>query len=258
MKHIKKPIYRILLAALGLIIILAAGMLLYFSVYYHATDAAEAALGGSAGVTVTAVDEGYLFDGSGDDAALIFYPGAKVEADAYAPLMLKIAEQGTDCFLCSMPLNFALFDKDRACRMADKYDYDRWFLAGHSLGGAAAAMLAESRAQHWDGLVLLAAYPTAELQEPTLSVYGSEDKVLNIDKYEEAESLNYWSDETTEIVIQGGNHAQFGDYGIQKGDGEASIPAEQQQNETAEAITAFIELETPSGVRHLQEEKTRK
>ena len=258
MKHIKKPIHRILLAALCLIIILAASMLLYFSVYYHATDAAEAALGGSAGVTVTAVDEGFLFDGPGDDAALIFYPGAKVEADAYAPLMLKIAEQGTDCFLCSMPLNFALFDKDRACRMADKYDYDRWFLAGHSLGGAAAAMLAESRAQHWDGLVLLAAYPTAELQEPTLSVYGSEDKVLNRDKYEEAESMNYWSDETTEIVIQGGNHAQFGDYGIQKGDGEASIPAEQQQNETAEAITAFIELETPSGVRHLQEEKTPK
>lgn len=241
MKRIKKPMHRILIAALGLIIILAAGMLLYFAVYYHATDTAEVALEGSAGVTVTAVDEGYLFDGYGDDAALIFYPGAKVEADAYAPLMLKIAEQGTDCFLCSMPLNFALFDRDRACRMADKYDYDRWFLAGHSLGGAAAAMLAESRTQHWDGLVLLAAYPTAELREPTLSVYGSEDMVLNRDKYEEAESLNYWPDETTEIVIQGGNHAQFGDYGIQKGDGEASITAEQQQNETAEAITAFIE-----------------
>ena len=37
-------------------------------------------------------------------------------------------------------------------------------------------------------------------------------------------------------VIEGGNHAQFGNYGKQKGDGEASVSDVKQQQETVEII----------------------
>jgi len=44
-----------------------------------------------------------------------------------------------------------------------------------------------------------------------------------------------------ELVIEGGNHAGFGDYGAQDGDGRATIAQEDQWQRTAEAIVAFME-----------------
>ena len=42
------------------------------------------------------------------------------------------------------------------------------------------------------------------------------------------------------MEIQGGNHAQFGNYGPQKGDAPATISAEEQQARTVEAVAEFI------------------
>jgi len=39
-----------------------------------------------------------------------------------------------------------------------------------------------------------------------------------------------------EVCIEGGNHAQFGSYGTQKGDGTAAIPAEEQWARTVEVF----------------------
>ena len=73
-----------------------------------------------------------------------------------------------------------------------------------------------------------------------LSIYGSEDKVLNSEKYAETESEGLWPDDFTEIIIEGGNHAQFGSYGEQKGDGRAGTDAAKQQKETAKAVSNWI------------------
>jgi len=237
-----KTLRKAFTALISLLLLTVMITLIYFGVYYHAGKSAKESLHGSGAVSVTEISEGYLFDGPGNNSALVFYPGAKVEAAAYAPLMDQIAEQGTDCFLCDMPLNFALFDKDRAnsIKTDDEYSYEKWFVGGHSLGGAAAAMLAEEEGKQWSGLVLLAAYPTGKIEEPILSVYGSNDGVLNMDNYKKATTNDYWPPETTELVIEGGNHALFGDYGAQKGDGNATITAAQQQKQTADAITLFI------------------
>ena len=99
-------------------------------------------------------------------------------------------------------------------------------------------MLAED--EDWSGLILLAAYPTGVIDEPVLTLYGSEDRVLNMKSYAEADSKGFWPEEKTEIVIEGGNHAGFGDYGEQKGDGTASITADEQQQIAADAIISFI------------------
>ena len=177
----------------------------------------------------------------------MFYPGAKVEAATYAPLMSEISSRGIDCFLCDMPLNFALLDKDAAedIRAAGAKNYEKWYIGGHSLGGVAAAMTADDAEEpggidEWDGLILLAAYPTEELSTSTLSIYGSEDTVLDKNKYKRTELDGLWPDDFKETVIEGGNHARFGNYGEQNGDGKAEITASEQQKEAAEIISSWI------------------
>ena len=116
-----------------------------------------------------------------------------------------------------------------------------WYIGGHSLGGAMAASYAGSHADELDGLVLLAAYSTADLRDSGLRVfaaYGSEDGVLNREKYV-ADRKNLPAD-TTEWIIDGGCHAGFGAYGAQDGDGVPRITAEEQAEMTAENVAAWI------------------
>ena len=72
-------------------------------------------------------------------------------------------------------------------------------------------------------------------------IYVSEDGVLNREKYE-ADRANLPQD-TTETVIDGGCHAVFGSYGAQKGDGTPAISAEEQQQQTADALAAWMNLQ---------------
>jgi len=212
----------------------------YVGSYSHCTD--TTALDSTENVSVTATEFGYFFDGNGSDTAIVFYPGGKVDEKAYAPLLKQIAESGIDCFLLSVPFHLAIFDVDAADRVLSAYSYEHWYLGGHSLGGATACMYAAENADKIDGLILLAAYSTVDLSQTTLSVlsiYGDCDGVLNREKLNEGWSL--LPSDYTETVIEGGNHARFGVYGTQKGDNDASVSAEEQQNITCEAIIRFIE-----------------
>ncbi len=95
---------------------------------------------------------------------MVFYPGAKVEYTAYLPLMYRLAEQGMDCFLIKMPCNLAFLGQNKAGNVVGSYKYERWYLSGHSLGGAMAASYVSKHLEQLEGLVLLAAYPTQELK----------------------------------------------------------------------------------------------
>ena len=49
--------------------------------------------------------------------------------------------------------------------------------------------------------------------------------------------------DATFVVIDGGNHAQFGSYGFQPGDHEASISPQEQRAQTVNAtIEFFVEV----------------
>ena len=213
----------------------------YFAVYYHAEPVCDDALLSSETAEVREIDEGWFFDGKGTENALIFYPGGKVEAEAYAPLMKRIAEKGTDCFLVKMPLNMAVFGWKKAETIMNEYKYERWYLAGHSLGGSAAALYASKYPEQIEGLIMLAAYPTKKIDDDIayLSIYGSEDGCLEKDIYES--DRQYWPEDAEQHVIENGNHAGFGSYGKQKGDGNALISSAEQQTETAEQIIELIE-----------------
>ncbi len=235
----KKKLIIVLVILMLLIAVLCGSFFIYTSDYYHATETCGAALSSDSIVTVKKTDTGYLFDGPSEDNALIFYPGAKVESPAYAPLLHRMASEGIDVFLVDMPFNIAFFGRDKASDILSEYksSYNNWYLAGHSLGGVVASMYAAGdNGNSIDGMIFLASYPYEKLPDdmPCLLITGSEDKVIDHKALEDSRSLLPSS--AVFRTIEGGNHAQFGDYGEQKGDGTALISASEQQEETVDII----------------------
>lgn len=167
------------------------------------------------------------------DTGIIFYPGGRVEYIAYAPLCEKLQEQGVNVFLVDMPFNMANFGINKANGIMDDYtEITDWYISGHSLGGVAASMYASNNEDKIDGLILVGMYLAMDYDlEKTLTINGSNDLRVG-------DSVDY----TTNVyVIEGGNHAQFGNYGPNEGDGEATISADEQQNEAVELILEFLE-----------------
>ena len=227
------------LAAGGILLlilaILAGVFFWYVSDYYRAEDVALEVMAHGSNITVrdnlTILSPTYP-----TDTAIIFYPGAKVEAEAYLPLLDQIRQTGVTCILVHMPFHMAIFDADAAEDVISQFpEMQHWYIAGHSMGGAMASKFASDHPDQVDGLILMGAYIYGDYPaEKTLTIYGS----LN-------QSVEDHIDYTENIVeIEGGNHAQFGSYGPQKGDLPAAISAEEQQKQTAEAIEAFLAQRT--------------
>ena len=203
----------------------------YVSDYYRAEDVALEVLAQDSAIDVqdnlTILSPSYP-----TDTAVIFYPGAKVEAEAYLPLLDQIRQTGVTCVLVDMPFRMAIFDADSAEEVIARFpEIQHWYIAGHSMGGAMASQFASDHPDQIDGLILMGAYIYGDYpDEKTLTIYGS----LN-------QSVEDHIDYTENIVeIEGGNHAQFGNYGPQKGDLPATISAEEQQARTVAAIEAFL------------------
>ena len=233
-----------LAVVVALILSLVIGAWIYVSDYYKADDEKIEAF--MPKKTTEVYNKDYIaFGDSNSENGFVFYPGGKVESDAYIPLMRILAESGVFCILFDMPFNLAVLNIDAADGVCEAYpDIKNWYIGGHSLGGSMAASYMSDNIEEFSGLVLLASYSTADISDSgvrVLSVYGSEDGVMNSEKYEENKE-NLPSD-FTESLIEGGCHAYFGMYGEQDGDGRASISAEEQIMFTADKILAFLNEE---------------
>lgn len=235
MNNRKLPASKKLTVALGIVVLLlavcAGAFFWYVSDYYPAEDVALEVMAQDSGITVQ--DNLTILSPSvPSDTAIIFYPGAKVEAEAYLPLLDQIRQTGVTCILVHMPFHMAIFDADAAEGVMEQFpEIQHWYMAGHSMGGAMASRFAADHLEEIDGLILLGAYIYGDYpDEKTLTVYGS----LN-------QSAEDHIDYTENIVeIEGGNHAQFGNYGPQKGDLPATISTEEQQAQTVDAIEQFL------------------
>lgn len=214
-----------------LLVLLAGAFFWYVSDYYRAEDIAVSVLAQDDGITVQD-NLTILSPSSPTDTAVIFYPGAKVEAIAYLPLLDQIRQTGVTCILVDMPFHMAIFDTDAAQDVIAQFpEFEHWYIAGHSMGGAMASQFATDHPDEVDGLILLGAYlygdyPIAD----TLTIYGSLNQSVK-DKLDYTENV---------VEIAGGNHAQFGNYGAQKGDPPATISAAEQQAQAVSAIETFI------------------
>ena len=220
--------------------VIIAGAFIYLSDYSRADTYAAGMLKSDDTVKVSQEEYGWFFDGPSDDAVCVFYPGGKVEETAYSPLLHRLAAQGVDSCVLKMPLKLAFFDIDKADVFLENHHYKKVYLAGHSLGGVAAAAYAAGNPGSADGLILLASYPAEKLDDSleTVLIYGSGDGVLNTEKLENSKPL--LPPGTKEYIIDGGNHAQFGSYGPQKHDGKATISPGEQISETVDIILRTI------------------
>ncbi|MER2180613.1 MAG: alpha/beta hydrolase [Desemzia incerta] len=234
-----------ILVILGvLILVIGIAIIGYLSDAYEPHQSAIEALQSTQNVIVTEDEEYIRFEPKENkyQAGLVFYQGGKVEEEAYALLMRSLAEKGISVYLVRMPFNLAVFDSDAAEKViSDQEEINNWYVSGHSLGGVMAASFAEKNPEQLEGIIFLASYPAGDFSAAdldTLSIYGTYDEVLNTEAYFEAfESLP----KVKEEVIEGGNHAQFGNYGPQDGDGTAAISVEEQQKNTVNGIIEFIE-----------------
>ena len=226
--------------------LLVGGCAAYLADDYPADGEAIAAFVADLSVPCNESTRGVLTYGSPDaSVGFIFYPGGKVDFRAYEPLMAALASEGVFCVLLQMPFQLAVLDVNAAQGIAEEYPaVDQWYLGGHSLGGSMAAAYLEANFSEFAGLVLLGSYSTADLSQTplrVLSLYGSEDRVMNREKYDRYKSN--LPDALTEIVLEGGCHAGFGMYGAQKGDGVPTVSTEEQIDRSADLIFSFMQGE---------------
>ena len=225
-----------------LVAIIFAVCAVYLSDYYRADEEAIAAFAAENEVDQYYDDGMIVFEPETATSGFIFYPGGKVEYTAYAPLMEACASKGILCVLVEMPFNLAVLNINAVDGVQERYPWiEDWYIGGHSLGGSMAAAYLEKNINEYEGLVLLGSYSTADISQAdieVLSVYGSEDNVMNREKYENNRANLPVS--FTELVIDGGCHAYFGMYGSQDGDGVPVVTNAEQIEITADAIDLLI------------------
>jgi len=241
-------------AVVGVAAAVGAGAFVFWgSTPQPATEVALSALRTGDGITVRLTSAGWTFAAQGSaepTVGLALYPGGHVDPRAYASLAREIATQGYLVVIPPMPLSFAFFDIDAASRaIAASPGVRTWAVGGHSLGGTASTLFVTGHPGTVSGLVLLASYPPdgTDLTAATgpsgaplkaISIRGSRDGLVTARKIDASKKL--LPSDATYVTIPGGNHAQFGMYGIQSGDGVPVISVDAQTAETAALVARFL------------------
>lgn len=177
-------------------------------------------------------------------ANIVFYQGGLVKTEAYAVLGQSLAQEGIRVFMPQMFLNLAITNTGAFENIRQTYENgQKWFIGGHSLGGASASIYTANNVNNVDGIFFLGSYPSdssvlTEKPLKVLSIHATNDQILNYEKYIETKDI--LPTDTVYIEIEGGNHSNFGYYGLQSGDGKSTISREVQHELVVEAIVQMI------------------
>lgn len=236
----------IIFVSIGVLAGALGGFVLWASLASRPGSAALAAMRGDGRVEVR---DGswitFLPRGAPPKAGVIFYPGGRVDPRAYAPILARIAAEGYLVMAARMPLNLAILGIGKASEaMALHPEIDDWILGGHSLGGAMAAQYVKTREGSLDGLFLWASFPpdSCDLSGSSLSVLSLSAELDGLSTHPKIEASRPRLPPGTRFsVIAGGNHTQFGDYPLQKGDRPAVIDPEAEMDAALAATLQFLE-----------------
>lgn len=170
---------------------------------------------------------------SNSKIGIIFYPGGKVYPLAYNVMLNNLSHKNYHVFGLKVLFNLAILDENKANSVINNHkNIKKWVLIGHSLGGVTAQNFANKHKNIVNAVIHLGSYPLDSKNNVTnLAIYGSLDKVVNKTKLKNAEQI---------FEINGANHAQYGNYGKQKGDGQATISSQMQQEITINKIIEFM------------------
>lgn len=243
--NIKRIIKFSVIGIISIIVFGVLGVLIWSRTgTYPARMVAMSTLESTDRVTITQ-DRWIVFEPDQEtDTGLIFYPGGLVEPTAYAPILHQIADKGVLVVITPMPLNLAIINTGAANAVIDAYpQITTWILAGHSLGGASAAIFAENNPDRIDAIALWDSYPpdSSDLSDNTISaisIFGTTNEIPNTDNFNDKRHL--LPADTIFMGIEGASHAQFGDYGPQKGDVVPSMSLAEQHERVTEIMLDFI------------------
>ncbi len=244
MKYITSKKRLILLLVLVVLIAGVAYLAYYFTDYSHADSTAIAALSSTGSYNVVNTSNSITFTPTSNISSIgvIFYPGAKVQPEAYSVIASKLAMNGYTTIIVKMPLNFAIFGINKADDVITQHpEISTWVIGGHSLGGVSASDYAVNHQDKIKGVIYLAAYPNINASNTTLKgllIKGSLDGLITSTQI--SDNQNKFPINTTFITIPGGNHANFGNYGIQVGDNNSTITKQEQQDLTVDYILNFL------------------
>lgn len=244
MRYIQSKKKLILVVTLAILIVAFAGFVYYVSDYYYADSTALAAIKSTESYNVSNTSDFITFTPTEKKSTtgIIFYPGGKVQPEAYSVIASKLALNGYTTIIVKMPFNLAVFDANKAdAVIAQHPEINSWVIMGHSLGGVFASDYAVHHQDKISGVIYLAAYPSTNASNATfkaLSIRGSLDNLTTAQDI--ADNKNKFPTNTTFVSIPGGNHYNNGNYGPQAGDNNSTITEEQQQNETVSYIIEFL------------------
>lgn len=239
---------KILLILFAVMVLLIGGTLVRFTTSTRAAeDIALNALQSNESVIVEENDW-VTFSPAGQTptTGFIFYPGGSVSYEAYAPALNEIAAQGFLVVDVPMPFSLAIFGINKAADVIAAHpEIEHWVIGGHSLGGAMAARFINGNPGMVEGIVMWASYPgdgdsLQDANVKALSIYGTLDGLATPKKI--ANSVAVMPADTIWAPIEGGNHAQFGFYGLQDGDNPATLSRDEQQAETIMNTVRFLQL----------------
>lgn len=234
----------LLVGILALGFLAALGLIIWVSTTHTASAEAQEAL------KKADVDNGNWYGFGADEhsspsVGVVLYPGANVSSDAYALLAQRLSEEsGALVAVVRVPLNLAFLDRDAAKEVIEAYPgVNKWVVGGHSLGGSVGASFAEAHPKVY-GLLLWASRPSrdTDLSDRELevtSIHGSQDELIDSASIEEARTRLPTS--TVYVEIEGANHAYFGDYGVQKDDGEPTISHDEARAQIVRASSDLVE-----------------
>jgi hypothetical protein len=178
----------------------------------------------------------------------IFYPGGRVDPQAYAGLMRTIAETGYLVVVPSMPINMAIFNTNIANEIIPAHpEIERWVIGGHSVGGTAAALYVSANPDQIAGLAIWSSYPAnnadiSGLDLPVILLYGG-NEIRVTDESVGARKL-LLPPNTRYIKIEGGDHHQFGAYRLTSEDDLATISREAQHEQILAATLDLLQTVT--------------
>ncbi|WP_229113724.1 alpha/beta fold hydrolase [Halapricum desulfuricans] len=236
---------RLAVWVLVIVLLVVAGLLLYFGTPFHGSDASVQSVQSDDRIELQRVGGDYLLQpaSGGSTTGLVFYPGARVHPDAYlASLSPLVTDANVTVVVTEMPLNLAVFGQGTASDVIGSHGVEQWYVGGHSLGGAMACRYASENPGRVSGVVLLGSYcdrSIAGTDLRVLSVTGADDTVLDRSAYDRNRA-NLPADATV-VELPGVNHTQFGSYTGQRGDRPSGTSYELAHRRLANVTVPWFE-----------------
>ncbi len=252
-----KPTVKRVLLWIGVVALVALALAVIAVVWWgtHPLGPSQAALDAlvsDSSVKVTQSADGWEFvpaGGAEPSAALIYYPGGHVDARSYAPYARDLATRGYLVVVPVMPLSLAVLSPNAADKVVAAHpNVSSWVIGGHSLGGAMAGQYVAKHPGTMGGIVLHGSYvpegnDLSQTGIAALTQVGTLDTVVTRDALAAGKALLPAS--AVYEDLEGGNHAQFGDYGPQPGDTpNPPMSAAEQRRLAVEGSVAILRKAT--------------